>query len=239
MSLQETLLSVFEASGETYGSRRLSKAVTDLGIKIGRFKARRLMRELEIKAKCPKAKVWRKQAVDFAENSANGQCAMMPDTIWAGDITYIPTDEGWLYLAIVIDWFSRLIVGWSVSDTPDSRLCVQSLRLAIHRRKPPADVIFHSDRGSQYSSQAFRNVLTEAKMVHSQSRAGKCTDNAVTERFFRSLKVEKLNGYRFKTREQALLCVAEYIEDFYNPRRLHSALGNRSPMQFEMDCLRI
>lgn len=136
MSLQETLLSVFEASGETYGSRRLSKAVTDLGIKIGRFKARRLMRELEIKAKCPKAKVWRKQAVDFAENSANGQCAMMPDTIWAGDITYIPTDEGWLYLAIVIDWFSRLIVGWSVSDTPDSRLCVQSLRLAIHRRKP-------------------------------------------------------------------------------------------------------
>ncbi|QHB17854.1 DDE-type integrase/transposase/recombinase [Mannheimia pernigra] len=85
--------------------------------------------------------VWRKQAVDFAENSANGQCAMMPDTIWAGDITYIPTDEGWLYLAIVIDWFSRLIVGWSVSDTPDSRLCVQALRLAIHRRKPPADVI--------------------------------------------------------------------------------------------------
>lgn len=126
MSLQETLLSVFEASGETYGSRRLSQAVTDLGIKIGRFKARRLMRELEIKAKCPKAKVWRKQAVDFAENSANGQCAMMPDTIWAGDITYIPTDECWLYLAIVIDWFSRLIVIWSVSDTPDSRLCVQA-----------------------------------------------------------------------------------------------------------------
>ena len=232
-------ISAFETSCETYGSRRLSQAVTDLGIKIGRFKVRRLMQELEIKAKCPKAKVWRKQTVDFAGNRANEQCAMMPDTSWAGDITYIPTDEGWLYLAIVIDWFSRLVVGWSVSDTPDSRLCIQALQLAIHRRKPPADIIFHSDRGSQYSSQAFRNVLTEAKMVHSQSRAGKCTDNAVTERFFRSLKTEKLNGYRFKTREQALLCVAEYIEDFYNPRRLHSALGNRSPMQFEMDGLRI
>ena len=119
-----------------------------------------------------------------------------------------------------------------------SRLYIQALQLAAHRRKPSLDVIFHSDRGSQYSNQAFRNVLTEAKMVHSQGRVGKCADNAVTERFFRSLKSEKLNGYQFKTREQALLCVAEYIEDFYNPRRLHSALGNRSPMQFEMDCLR-
>ena len=118
-----------------------------------------------------------------------------------------------------------------------SRLYIQALQLAAHRRKPSLDVIFHSDRDSQYSSQAFRQILTEAKMVHSQSRAGKCMD-AVTERFFRSLKSEKLNGYRFKTREQALLCVVEYIEDFYNPRRLHSALGNRSPMQFEMDCLR-
>lgn len=124
---RQVRISAFETSCETYGSRRLSQAVTDLGIKIGRFKVRRLMQELEIKAKCPKAKVWRKQAVDFAGNRANEQCAMMPDTIWAGDITYIPTDEGWLYLAIVIDWFSRLVVGWSVSDTPDSRLCIQVL----------------------------------------------------------------------------------------------------------------
>ena len=113
-------MSAFEGSEEIYGSRRLSQAVTDLGIKVGRFKVRRLMRELAIKAKCPKAKVWRKQAVDFAENIANEQCAMMPNTLWAGDITYIPTDEGWLYLAVVIDWFSQLIAGWSVSDTPDS-----------------------------------------------------------------------------------------------------------------------
>lgn len=196
------------------------------------------MRELAIKAKCPKPKCGKNKRLILRKIIANEQCAMMPNALWAGDITYIPTDEGWLYLAVVIDWFSRLIVGWLVSDPPNSRLCIQALQLAIHRRKPPSEVIFHSDRGSQYSSQAFRNMLTEAKMVHSQSRTGKCTDNAVTERFFRSLKTEKLNGYRFKTREQALLCVAEYIEDFYNPRRLHSALGNCSPMQFEMDCLR-
>lgn len=210
-------------------------AVTRLGLKIGRFKTRCLMREMQLKAKCPKAKIWRKQAVVFVENNANQQYPLQPDTIWAGNITYIATDEGWLYLAVVIDWFSRMVVGWAVSDTPDSTLSIQALQLAIHRRKPTQSIIFHTDLDSQYSSQTFRQYLLEAKMTQSQSRAGKCMDNAVTERFFRSLKSEKLSGCKLKTRQQALLCIAEYIEDFYNPRRLHSALGYRSPMQFEAD----
>ena len=110
-----------------------------------------------------KAKVWRKQAVDFAENIANEQCAMMPNTLWAGDITYIPTDEGWLYLAVVIDWFSRLIVGWSVSDPPDSRLCIQALRLAIHRRKPSSggDFLFRPRLTIQQSSLSERTDGSE------------------------------------------------------------------------------
>lgn len=106
------------------------------------------MREMLLKAKCPKAKIWRKQAVVFVENNANQQCPLQPDTIWAGDITYIATDEGWLYLAVVIDWFSRQVVGWAVANTPDSALCIQALLLAIHRRKPTQSIVFHTDRGS-------------------------------------------------------------------------------------------
>lgn len=153
---------------------------------------------MQLKAKCPKAKIWRKQAVVFVENNANQQCPLQPDTIWAGDITYIATDDGWLYLAVVIDLFSRQVVGWAVSNTPDSALCIQALQLAIHRRKPIQSIVFHTDRGSPYSSQAFRQYLLEAKMTQSQSRAGKCTDNAVTERFFPQFKIGKIEWLQAK-----------------------------------------
>lgn len=232
-SLQTALHQAFRQSDGSYDSRRLTAYLAQPGFSVGRDKVRRLMKQSALKARCPQPKVWRKHAVGFADNIANTVCPIAPNSLWSGDITYIATKSGWLYLAVVMDWFSRQVVGWSCSTEPNAALCEQALRFAVHRRKPEKGVIFHSDRGVQYRSKLFQTCLQEFEMSHSQSRAGKCTDNAITERFFRSLKSEKLSQYRFETPEQALLCVAEYIEDFYNPKRLHSALGYQSPMQFE------
>ena len=238
--IQAVIKQLFIESDETYGSRRLSGALQQIGWEIGRRKTRKLMTDLQLKPHYPKVKYVRKPVASFAENWLNQVFDVLEkDTVWAGDITYIYTAEGWLYLAVVIDLFSRKIVGWHCSDEIDTSLCEQALRLAIHRRKPPRGLLFHSDRGSQYSSRAFRKCLADFGIEQSQSRAGKCTDNAVTERFFRSLKTEKLYRENYTTKAEALVGVAEYIEDFYNPKRLHSSLGNLSPMMYEEQQMRL
>jgi transposase InsO family protein len=162
---------------------------------------------------------------DFRASAAN--------QVWVSDITYIPTDEGWLYLASTMDLFSRRIVGWSMSSTLHASIVVDALRMAIDQRRPAAGAIHHSDRGVQYASAEFRAVLDAHGFVASMSRKGNCYDNAAKESFFHTLKTELVNHERYRTRDEARASVFEYIEAFYNRSRIHSTLGYLSPADFE------
>src|SRR5208283_426972 len=157
-----------------------------------------------------------------------------PDRVWTGDITYLWTDEGWVYLALVIDLFSRQVLGFAMSERMTRQSVIDALRMAWFRRRPAMGLIFHSDRGSQYASGDFQRQLSTFAMRGSMSRKGDCWDNAVTETLFGSLKVERLHGMRFATRRQAKDEVIDWLR-FYNYRRLHSTLGYLSPMAFETD----
>ena len=159
--------------------------------------------------------------------------ATAPNQKWAGDITYLWTDEGWLYLAVIIDLFSRQVIGWSMSERMTADLACDALRMAIFRRKRPKGVIVHSDRGSQYCSHVYRQLLQQHELLGSMSAKGCCYDNACAESFFHSLKVEAIHGERFNTREAMRQTVFEYIEIDYNPVRLHSTNGFLSPIEFE------
>jgi transposase InsO family protein len=155
-----------------------------------------------------------------------------PDRVWAGDITYVATREGWLYLAVVLDLASRRVVGWAMRHTLERRLACDALEMAVERRPPAAGVLHHSDRGSQYASSDFRALLEHAGMSASMSRTGDCWDNAVVESFFSTLKRELVEEAAWATREEARLALFEWIEVWYNRQRRHSALGYLSPMQF-------
>lgn len=159
--------------------------------------------------------------------------ATAPNQKWAGDITYLWTDEGWLYLAVMIDLFSRQVVGWAMAERMTADLVCDALKMAIFRRKRPKGVIVHSDRGSQYCSHAYRQLLEHYQLLGSMSAKGNCYDNACSESFFHSLKVEAIHGEQFETREIMRQTVFEYIETDYNPVRLHSTNGFLSPMEFE------
>jgi len=159
--------------------------------------------------------------------------ATAPNQKWAGDITYLWTDEGWLYLSVVIDLFSRQVIGWSMAERMTADLVCDALQMAIFRRKRPKGVIVHSDRGSQYCSHAYRQLLQQHQLLGSMSAKGNCYDNACVESFFHSLKVEAVHGERFGSRETIRRTVFEYIETDYNAVRLHSANGFQSPIEFE------
>lgn len=161
--------------------------------------------------------------------------ATAPNQKWAGDITYLWTDEGWLYLAVIIDLFSRQVVGWSMAERITADLVCDALKMAVFRRKRPKGVIVHSDRGSQYCSHAYRQLLQQHLLLGSMSAKGNCYDNACAESFFHSLKVEAIHGERFGSREAMRQAVFEYIETDYNPVRLHSANNFQSPIEFEAD----
>ena len=156
-----------------------------------------------------------------------------PNRVWSSDITYIPTDEGWLYLAGVLDLCSRTAVGWSMSDSLERTLVVDALRMAYRRRRPGKGLIHHSDRGSQYASEHYRNLLKDYGMQMSMSRKGDCWDNAPMESFFGTLKKELVNHRKFRTRAEARRDIFDYIEVFYNRERLHSSLGYLSPLNYE------
>ena len=156
-----------------------------------------------------------------------------PDQVYVSDITYIWTSEGWLYLAIVIDLFSRQVVGWSLNSRMSRRLIMDALQMAIWRRRPASGLLFHSDRGSQYCSADFQKMLKQHKMISSMSRKGNCWDNAVAESFFGSLKTERVFFSNYTTRNEARKDIVDYIEMFYNSRRRHSYLGYVSPKEFE------
>jgi len=226
-----------EASKGVYGSPRIHAELVAAGISVGRHKVAQLMRTARLRG-CPKrryrATTMRDPSHAVAHNLLKRDfTADAPNQRWAGDITYIPTRQGWLYLAVVIDLYSRRIVGWSMSRRSDRRLVVDALRMAVEARRPQAPLIHHSDRGGQYSSDDFRNELARHDIDCSMSGTGNCYDNAVVESFFGVLKRERVIRVRYRNPDEARADLFEYIEVFYNRKRRHGYLGNVSPVDFE------
>lgn len=221
-----------------YGWPRIWRELRNEGVRVGKRRVQTLMRMHGIRAKGKKRfKVTTDSNHDLpiAPNLLNRQFGVRkPDTVWVGDITYIATDEGWLFLAVVIDLFSRQVVGWSMREDMTRDIVIDALRMAWFRRHPgkKSGLIFHSDRGSQYASEDFRNVLKDYGITASMSRRGNCWDNACSETLFGSLKVERLHGQRFISRRHAKDETLAWLL-WYNQSRLHSTLNYLSPMQFE------
>lgn len=228
----------YKLSNGRYGFRKITKAIRQEGIIINRKRVYRLMKNNGIFSRTKrKFKVTTKQdsAASFSANLLNGKFeAEKKNQIWSSDITYIRTNEGWMYLAVVLDVYNREIIGWSLSQRAALDLVVKALTMAVSKRKPEAGVIFHSDRGSQYTSSSVRYLLSKYGFRQSMSGKGNCYDNAITETFFSTLKKELVYLTEFETRQQAELEIFEFIEIFYNRKRLHSSLGYLSPVDFEM-----
>lgn len=227
-----------EASDHTYGSRRMARALRALGYRVGRHQARRLMREAGVWVRYRRRyRVTTNSHHDqpVFENCLERNFAVgAPNQVYAGDITYVWTAQGWLYLAVVIDLYSRKVVGWAMGRRLTSALVCDALQMALWRRRPPkGQLIHHSDRGVQYASRAFRKLLKTHGVAGSMSRKGDCWDNAVVESFFGSLKSERIHWRNYQTREEARVDIVDYIAMFYNSRRLHSYLGYQSPDAFE------
>jgi len=225
-------------SRRTYGSPRVMHALRKKGHRHGRHRIARLMKQ---KGLCGRQKGrHRVQTTDskhdhpIAPNRlAEAPKATAPNQLWVADITYIPTMEGWLYLAGVMDLYSRKIVGWGMSESIDTSLVLKALNMALAHRAPPANLLFHSDRGVQYASGDFRHALSQASLVASMSRKGNCYDNATMESFWSTLKLELVYRGVFLTRAQARTEIFDYIEAFYNRMRAHSSLDYNSPVDFE------
>ena len=224
-----------------YGSPRMVKELRLRGYPASKGRVERLMQENDIRAKHKrrfKVTTDSKHNLPVAPNLLERNFAPDgPNQVWTSDITYLWTGEGWLYLAIVMDLFNREVVGWSLKPRMTADIVTDALTMAWFRRKPAAGLLHHSDRGSQYASHAFQSKLKEYGMVCSMSRKGDCWDNAPTESWFGSFKNERVYGERFETREEIKEMAFEYIEVFYNRRRLHSTLGYKSPQRFLEDWL--
>ena len=237
----EWVKDIAESSKYTYGSRRMKKALNALGYPVSRNKARKLMREAGVKARQRrKYKVTTNSSHQqpVYENLLNREFAVAePDQVYAADLTYVWTQEGWLYLAVVIDLCSRRVIGWSMSSRMKARLVCDALQMAIWRRRPKAGLIHHSDRGAQYASNAFRRLLKAHGILGSMSRKGDCWDNSVVESFFGTLKQELIQWRNYQTRYEAQQDILEYISMFYNSERLHSYLGYISPNDYEHSLL--
>jgi transposase InsO family protein len=233
------LKAAFAASHKAYGSRRLQTAMAERGLAMGRHRVRTLMR---LKGLRP---VWRRKFVHTTDskhtmavsrNVLNRQFEQaLPNQAWVSDITYIRTRSGWLYLAAVLDLHSRKIVGWAMSRAMPAALVCAALQMAIVQRNPAPGLIVHSDRGTQYASAEHRALLAKHGLVGSMSRKGNCWDNAVMERFFLNLKMERVWQKEYANHAQATNDIADYIVGFYNSTRLHSKLGNLSPNAFERE----
>lgn len=228
---------IAKSSDYSYGSRRIQKGLNALSYPVGRNKAKKLMEEAGVKAryrKKYKVTTNSKHQQPLFENVLNRQFVMeRVNQAYATDITYVWTQEGWLYLAVVIDLFSRKVVGWSMSSRMKASLACDALQMALWQRRPNAGLIAHSDRGVQYASKAYRDLLNAYGCVGSMSRKGNCWDNAVAESFFGRLKQERVQWRNYQTRYEAQQDILNYITMFYNSYRLHSFLGYKNPNQFE------
>lgn len=229
---------IFKQSRDTYGSYRIHAELVDGGIRCGRKRVARLVQENDLEPKA--ARRFKVMTTDsrhkfpVAPNILDRNfTAAGPDQIWLTDITYVPTAEGWLYLAAVMDLYSRRIVGWAISDSLHRLLVIEALQMTIAVRQPPPGLLPHSDRGSQYASEDYQALLTQCQMMGSMSRKGNCYDNAPMESFFGTFKTELTFHGDYATRNEARSDIFEYIEVFYNRQRRHSALGYKSPANYE------
>jgi putative transposase len=226
-----------QESRNSYGSRMMSKNLQGKGYKVGRYAARTLMHKAGIECKQRRRYCITTQSKhDFmvAKNILNRDfTASAPNRIWLADITYLWTFEGWLYVGVLLDLFSRRVVGWAMTDHMRETLVNEALQMALGRRQPESGLLHHSDRGVQYASDCYQSTLQAAGITVSMSRKGNCWDNSVMERFFGSLKTERTDNIIYKTREEAKADVIDYIEMFYNSRRLHSTLNYVTPLEFE------
>lgn len=228
---------IHRESRETYGSPRIWDALVKQGHRVGEHRVARLMRQDGIRAKT--VKKWRattqsNHRLPVAENTLNRQFTVeAPNRVWAGDLTYVWTLEGWLYLAVLLDLYSRRVVGWAMGQRLTVELAERALTMALANRRPRAGLLHHSDRGSQYAATSYQRVLDEYGFIPSMSRKGNCWDNACVESFFGTLKRELVYHRRYATREEATQDIFEYIEVFYNRQRRHSTLGYHSPAEYE------
>jgi putative transposase len=241
-ALHERLRALHAESRGTYGSPRLHAALRAQGLRIGKRRVERALRALGLQP-CTRRRyrvtTYANPAHPAAPNTlARRFSATRPDERWVTDITYVWTDEGWCYLAVILDLFSRAVVGWALDATLSTRLPLVALDMAVRRRRPRAGLLHHSDRGCQYTSAAYRAELKALGVVVSMSRKGNCWDNAVAESFFATLKTELVHSRPWSSRLDLRAAVFDYIEVFYNRRRLHSTLGYLTPAQVESDYTR-
>ena len=235
--LTKMIEEIFTQNRNVYGTRRIAKKLAESGISISRHRIGKLMAAAGLSCKTKrkfKVTTDSKHNKPISPNLLKRQFdAAQPDTYWVGDITYIPTQKGWLYLATVIDLYSRQIIGWSMADNMKAKLVNDALTMALWKRKPAKGLIWHTDRGSQYASDSHRNILKDHGIIQSMSKKGDCWDNAVAESFFHTLKTELTNHYQFKNQQEAKNVIFEYIEVFYNRIRIHSANNYLAPAEFE------
>jgi putative transposase len=236
-ALLERIQAEHAASRQTYGSPRIHIVLQRKGVVCGRHRVARLMRANGVQALAPRKRhprtTQRAPGVIPAPNRLHQYFhASAPDQKWVSDFTYIETEEGWLYLAVVLDLFSRKVIGWSMRETMDTSLVLAALQMALADRQPPAGLLHHSDQGSQYTASAYLDCLITASAQLSMSGVGNCYDNAVIESFFGTLKTECVTA-PFASRAQARTIIFEYLEVWYNRQRLHSTLGYFSPIDFE------
>jgi len=232
--LMDHIRKAYALGRKAYGSPRVTRELKSQGIVCGKNRIARLMRIEGIRAimkRRYKMTTHSKHTRPIVPNLITGKIVNAPDTVWVSDITYIRTYEGWLYLAVVLDIFSRSVVGWSMSERLTEDLTVRALLQALMKRNPHEGLIFHSDRGSQYASRRFKTILSSYRIIQSMSGKGNCYDNAYAESFFGTLKTEL--GYRYESRSIARQNIFEYIEVFYNRIRRHSALNYVSPLEYE------
>jgi putative transposase len=228
---------VHKESGGTYGIRRIKAQLDKDGIHCGKNRVSRLMKENNVESRLKrkfKATTYSDHNFSVAPNLLQQKFTITePNKVYVGDITYIGTDEGWLYLATVLDLFNREIVGWSIDSTMTRKLVIDAFNTAINKENPEPGLIFHSDRGVQYASYDYQDLIRENGFIQSMSAKGCCYDNACAESFFSSLKKDRIYGRKFKTRAEAKSVIVEYIELFYNSRRLHSKLNYNSPKEYK------
>ncbi len=237
LELRRRMKALFAESQGSLGSRMMTANLCLEGFAIGRERVRDLMKILDLKVKRKrKYQITTDSRHDYpiADNVLNRAFSPdAPNQVWGTDITYLWTQEGWVYLAVVIDLYSRRVVGWAMDRRMKQALVIRALMMAINLRQPPRGLLHHSDRGSQYASHAYRQLLQQHGMIASMSRKGNCWDNAPVERFFDSLKREWTDGRLYRTRDEAVADIRTYISAYYNSKRLHSTLGCTTPIDYE------
>lgn len=238
--LDKKIYNIFNFHKSRYGAKRITDDLRDAGEKCSKNRVAKRMQHLGLRAKAKKkfrVTTDSKHNLPVAPNLLNRDfSAIAPNQKWVGDISYVWTDEGWMYLAVVIDLYSRAVVGWSMQPTMSRPLVCDALLMALWRRGFPKNLIFHSDRGSQYCSKDYQKILNTYGILCSMSRKGNCWDNAVAESFFHSIKTELVYAERYVTRESAKQSIFQYIEVYYNRIRRHSTLGSIAPEIFESQC---